>query len=114
MSEIRFHSDSMHALGSSLLQPDLASGQELLYIENNLLRNQINELKELTQMQYIDIESHKVELMNLSNQYDTKLTTCEIDILNLRMELCQRHIDICQLRFELFKLMRVSGMNNLN
>jgi hypothetical protein len=108
MSEVSFHSDTMYMLGSALLEPELATEQDLLRIQNKLLMAQIAELKELTQMQNIDVESHRSELMHTLADFNNKITAYEIDVLRVQIDLCQKHIDICGLRFDLYKLQRTT------
>ena len=109
MSNQSFHRDATFMAASVLFGPKLNKTQEIdmLSVHNAYLKERIAELTEINLMQAMDLESTKFELSQARsnvNQLNNELTTKEMNILSLHIDMCQKDIELCRLRLAVFKL----------
>jgi hypothetical protein len=96
-------------IGSVLFGSKLSETQEvdMLCTQNAYLKDQIAELTETNLMQAIDLESKQIELtqsQTKTKRLEQVLTTSEMSLLSLHMNICEKNIELCRLRLAIFKL----------
>ncbi len=92
--EYRIANDMNLPARNILFGPKMTSPEELaaVYEQNAYLKSRIDDLNKQIKM-----------LMISQSEYQEKIESQEVEIANLHIEICQRDIMLCNLRFDLFK-----------
>lgn len=109
MNNPRFHEHATYLAGSMLLELHTTCPTQVYTphdqcIETIHLTEQLKQLREINMMQSADLESRDIEKASYQSYVVNESLRSEMEIVALHIAMCQKDIDLCRLRMELFNM----------